>query len=144
MLAQDYKFHFVNNSGVQLDFNGNSANEKIDLDLLAWKLDSNGAKVDGSEVNLAYSAADIADGGSAEFTGQDNSTNLQLGLHGRFTVQTDNASAAGPVDLYLEYTTDGGTTFPSDAANFDPEQDLILVASVTLGGAQTRAVNFEL
>jgi hypothetical protein len=147
MLAQDYKFHFVNNLGVDMDLSTNSSAEKIDLDLMAWKRNSSGALVYGSEVNLAYSAADIADGGSAEFTGQDNSSNLQEGVHGIVRVETDDATASGTVDIFVEWTTDGGTTFPSDAADFDCEQDAEHVCSVPIvgdGAGYVRSRSFEI
>jgi hypothetical protein len=147
MLAQDYKFHFVNRLGVDMDLSSNSANEKIDLDLQTYELGADGALSYNSEVNLAYSAADVSYNGSAECTGQDNSATLAYGLHGRLTVETDDPSADGTVDLYIEFTTDGGTTFPSDAADWDAEEDGIFVCSVKLvgdGAGYVRSTPFEI
>lgn len=146
MLTDFFKFHFVNNTGVQLDFQNNSVNEKIDLDYKKWKFDSNGALSFDVVTNLAYTATDVANGNSAEFAADDNSTDKNLGLHGVLTVQTDNPSADGTVDLYLDWSYDGGTTYASDAADFNPEEDLIWVASARIvgdGAGYVRAVNFE-
>ena len=146
MLPQDYRFSFENRTGVQLDFNGNSANEKIDLDFKPWKRDSNGALVYASEVNLAYSAADIADTAGAAFTDQDNATNLNDGVFGILTVLTDNASADGAVLLYVEWASDGtGTVFPSDLADFVRSEDAILLGALNIvgdGAGYTRAIIF--
>lgn len=152
MLPQDYKFHFINNTGVQLDFNGNSANETIDLDFLKWKRDADGAITynSGGETNQAYSATDVADAGSAEFPGVDNATDLFDGVHGRLTVKTDNATADGLVELYVEWTSDGGTTFPSDAADFDASRDLgpplavLEIVGDGAGYARSKAFSFSL
>lgn len=133
MLPQDYKFHIVNKTGVQLDFSSNSANEKADLDFTKWKRDANNDITYDSETNLALSS-DVANDGSDEFTAQDNSTDKYEGLFGRLTIETDNASADGYVQLYAEWTGDGGTTFPSDAADFDPEKDLVLLGSLEIVG----------
>jgi hypothetical protein len=147
MLAQDYKFHFVNNLGVDMDLSSNSANEILTLDLQTWEIGASGLLAYNSEVNLSYSATDIANGVSAEFTGQDNSATLAYGLHGVLTFQTDDATASGTVDLYVEFTTDGGTTFPSDAADFVCEEDLIFVCALNIvgdGAGYVRATGFEL
>ena len=144
MLARNYKFHIVNNSGVQLDFSTNSAAEKSRISLRRWKFASDSSLSYESAEVTQDASADVANGASFEFAALDNSTDKYLGLHGRFRVETDNVSASGTVDLYVELTTDGGTDYPSDEGGFDPEVDLIQVASVTISGAQAREVNFEL
>ena len=144
-LPRNYKFHFVNNLGVDMDLSSNSANETITLTLRHLKYDSSGAlEYAGSETSLTYSAADVADGGSAEFTAQANNTDLFVAADCEVQVVTDDATAAGYVDIYWEWATDGGTTFPSDAAQFDPEQDLQPLASVRIDGADARTVPFRI
>lgn len=146
MLAREFKFHFVNNLGVDMDLSSNSANEKIEVNFKKWKFTS-GALVYNTEDALTFSASDVADGVSAEFTADDNSSDLHLGLHGEMNVLTDDASASGTVDLYVEFSTDGGTTYPSDAADFVPEEDLIPVVSLNIvgdGAGYKRSINFAL
>lgn len=143
MLPEKFKFHFQNESNVQLDFNGNSSNEIITVKFRLWKFTSAGALSWSTEQSLTYTATDVADAAGAEFSEYDNGTNLYLGLVGNMTVQTDNAGATGFVQLLVEWPTDG-STYPSDAANFVRTQDLIGVSQVKLGGAQTRRVPFSL
>ncbi len=146
MLPEYFKFHFVNNLGVDMDLSSNAANEKIDLDYKKWKFDSNGAVERDTATALSYSATDVADGGSAEFAADDNSTDKHIGLHGVLTVQTDDVGADGTVSLYLDWSADGGTTYASDGADFIAEQDLIFVATVNIAGdgaGYIRSINFE-
>lgn len=146
MLGKNYKFHIVNNLGSDMDLSSNSSNEIIQLNFTPWKFDSSGALVYGSEIAKTFSASDVADGVSFEFSETDNGTDLNLGLVGEFNYLTDDASADGTVDLYIEDSTDGGTTYPSDAADFDPEQDLQPVASLEMtgdGAGYKRSKNFE-
>jgi len=146
MLPEYYKFHVINNSGQQLDFSGNSANEKASATLRPWKFASDGSiSYGGSEVTVLTAASDLADGGNEEGSEQDNTSNKYIGVHGYFRVETDNASADGDVTLAIEWSTDGtGGTFPSDETDFDPDVHLIPVAVVNLGGAEAKAVNFEI
>lgn len=146
MLPLDYKFHVVNNLGVDMDLSTNSANEIFELTLRKWKITSSGVLDYQTETVLTYSAADVATGTSFELTGQDNSTDLRFGVHGVIKFQTDDATADGTVDLYVEHSTDGGTEFPSDAADFDPEVDLDHVCSLRIvgdGAGYVRARNFS-
>ena len=146
MLGQHFKLHFVNNLGFDMDLSSNSANEKIEVNYKKWLITTSGALEYDSETALTYTAADVADGGSAELTADDNSTDLDWGAHGEINVLTDDASADGTVDLYVEWSTDGGTTYPSDAADFDPVADLLLVATLNIAGdgaCYKRSTNFE-
>lgn len=143
MLGHHYKFHVINQCGQTLDFSTNGANESCTAKVRRWKYDTDGSLIyEASEGAVLTAASDLADGSSEEGSDQDNTTNLYLGLEGVFTVKTDNASAAGDVTLAYEESTDGGTTYPSDAADFDPTVHLRPLAIVTLGGAETQAVNF--
>ena len=146
MLATHFKFHFVNNLGVDQDLSSNSPNEKIEVNYKKWRVNSGGVLEFDSETALTYTAADIADGGSAEFTQDDNSADLDWGLHGEMNVLTDDAAASGRVDLYVEFSTDDGTTYPSDATDFDPEVDALLVTALQIvgdGAGYKRSTNFE-
>lgn len=145
MLPHYYKLHVLNNSGQTLDFSTNSANEKAKATIRRWKFDSTGAITwEGSEGTLVTAATDLADGASEEGSNIDNSSDKYLGGEGYFRVETDNASAAGDVSLMLEASTDGGTTFPSDEADYDPDVHLVHVATITLGGAEAKGVSFSL
>jgi hypothetical protein len=146
MLAKNFRLHFVNRIGVDMDLSSNSANEIITVDLLPWKLANDGSLVYGSEINLTYSATDIANLGFALLGSIDNSVNLYLGVKGIITFLTDDASSLGSVNLYLGESTDDGTTFPSSAPDFVPAEDAILLASLQIdgdGAGYQRSMNFE-
>ncbi len=147
MLATHFKFHFVNNLGLDMDLNGNSSAEILQVNYKKWKLTTSGALEFDSETALTYTAADISDGGSAELTQDDNSTDLDWALHGEMNYLTDDSSASGTVDLYVEYSTDAGTSYPSDAADFVPTEDLLFVATLPIvgdGAGYKRSTNFEI
>ena len=147
MLPTDFKFHIVNNTGVTIEFSTDGANNTFTIKVEGWKFNSSGALVfHGSEDTwFADPTADLTDGSSLEAAAAvDNGTDLFLGAHCIASFVTD-AATAGSLDIYYEYSTDGGTTYPSDAADFDPEEDLILVASIQVGTTtEDRTVNFEM
>lgn len=146
MLGQHFKFHIVNNLGLDMDLDSNSANEVIQINWLAWKLNSSGALTWDAEETRTFTTSDIADGVSFEFAAKDNSSDLFVGLVGEMNYLTDDASAAGTVDLYVEYSTDGGTIYPSDAADFIAIEDLLHVAILNIAGdgaGYKRSINFE-
>lgn len=146
MLPRNYKFHIVNNSGVTIEFSTDDANNTFTIKGRGWKYTSAGALSYGSEQTcFADPTSDLADGSSLEAASEvDNSTDLFLGMHFIASLVTD-AATSGTLDIYYEYSTDGGTTYPSDAPDFDTEADLIYVASIPLGTTtEDRTVNFEL
>ncbi|TDI82537.1 MAG: hypothetical protein E2O80_02015 [Betaproteobacteria bacterium] len=134
MLGKFYKFHVKNNLSFDMDLSSNSANEIINLSWTPWKIKTFGAIVYGTEITKAYTAADIADDASFEFSQTDNSTDLNIGALGMLTYETDDASALGNIALYYEISTDGGTTYPSDAADFIASEDLLLVIRLQIAG----------
>jgi len=147
MLAQHFRFHIVNNIGVDMDLSSNSANEIFQLNFRKWKITTGGALEYDGEGTLTSTAADVANGASFELTADNNSTDLHWGLHGEYSFQTDDATADGTVDLYVEWSTDGGTEYPSDAADFNAEEDLQFVASLRIdgdGAGYKRSTNFSL
>lgn len=125
MLQRNFRFLIVNKTGATIQFSTDSANNTFTITGRGWKLDSEGGVTYGSEQTLMSSpGADLNNNASAEGTAVDNSSNLYFGYHCTATLTTD-AATAGTIDIYLEWSTDGGTTFPSDAPDFDPEVDLI-------------------
>lgn len=139
MLPETFKFRARNALGTLLDIAGSTDVCMIEYQL--WKRDAYGALSFSTEQSASLSA-DLADTADAAFAEYDNSSNLYEGLHGMFTVTTDDAAAAGVVELYLEWSTDGGTTYPSGAGGFDVEKDALLIAVLDLSGSQTRRINF--
>lgn len=145
-LPQFFKLHFENNLGLDMDLSSNSANEIFQVNYKKHKFAATGALVYDGETVLTFTASDVADGVSAELTADDNSADLHLGLHGEMNFETDDAAAAGTVDLYIEWSTDGGTTYPSDAADFIVSEDALHLAALTIvgdGAGYKRSINFE-
>ena len=144
MLPEHFKIHFINRLGVDMDLSSNSSNETIKVWVQRWKITSAGVVQYDTRDSLTYSAADIADGGSAEFAEIDNGgSELWHGAHCQVEVKTDDSGADGSVDVMWEWSTDG-SDYPSDASNFAAERDLEPLKQVIIGGAHTRQRNFEL
>ena len=140
MLPKNYKFHLVNNAGVLLDFDG--GNDLATIKVQPYNFSSAGALQYGSEVTVFTGSATLADGSSQAGTAQDNSSSLSIGLHCAALVQTTGA-ANGSIDVYYEYSTDEGITFPSDAADVDVETDLVYLGSISFAASGVHSINIE-
>ncbi|QNN23511.1 hypothetical protein HED60_14920 [Planctomycetales bacterium ZRK34] len=130
MLPRNYRLVVLNETGQTLDLSSNSANEKITVTLRPWKIAS-GVLYYGDEISSAGST-NLVDGGHEVLGAIDNSVNLYMGASGVLKVETDNASAAGVVSLYIEHSTDGGNTWPSGLTDFNPELHADFVAQVQI------------
>lgn len=144
MLGEHYRFHIVNNGGATVQFSTDGANNSFTIDAILWKFDSNGEVVHSTETELfADPSADLSDGSSAEGSSVDNSSNHYIGAECIAIFESD-ATLDGTIDIYYEQSTDGGTTFPSDAADFQIEEDLQLVASIRVDTNEDRSINFSI
>ena len=146
MLPKTFRFVAVNNTGQSLVFDSLA---RLSVTYEAWKFNSSGALVYASEVTTGLdtfgSGETITDGSASDFgTNQDNSSNLNLGINGTFEVTQPNNSADGSVDLYYEYSTDGGTDFPGNRPEVDIEAELTLVATITFAASGVKATNFSI
>lgn len=142
MLPADYRFIVYNDCTQQLDFSGNSANEKASVTIHPYYLNPSDGKIDRGSEATHSAATDLANG-ITEVMGTESGEEL-VGMHGVFHVETDNGNADGNVILGIEYSTDGGSTWPSAATNWDPDSDMQLVSIITLSGAESHSTNFEL
>jgi len=149
MLPKFYRFRIENQMGAQIDFSSDGANNSFIINAEGWKFDSNGALVYSSELNVFLDpTADLADAAAVEGTSQDNGTNLFLGLN-CYAIFTTDCASAGRIDIYYEYSTDGGTTYPSDAADLVESEDLKFIRSIVhpgggAGAPDVKAVNFAI
>ena len=107
MLGRNWRIHCFNGTGVNVDF---------DVQARQWKFDSSGALTFSAESEVANLT--IAASGYDEGSGVDNSTNLYIGADFEVVI-TPSASATGSVAVYIQRSTDGGTTWPSDGVG-DP------------------------
>ena len=144
MLQRDYKFHIVNNTGATIEFSTDGANNSFTILASPWKAPAGVLEYGSEQTWFADPTADLTDGASLEASSAvDNSSNLWMGAHCIATLVTD-AATDGTLQIYYEYSTDGGTTFPSDAADFDIT-DLIPAATLaSVSPDEDRTVNFEL
>ena len=137
-LPKTWRICVYNDSGVTLDFSTNEANEACKVTLEKWYAKS--GKIEHiAEVELD-AATDLADGAVEALTTQSVETNV--GFKGVIYAKTDNADATGDIVLFLEWSTDGGTTWPSAASGFDPDEDTLPVCILALGGAVERSRPF--
>ena len=132
MLPEHFRFRVLNKTGQAIQNTTDGSNNDVEVTYRRWKFASGALSwVDASEQSQ-NATSDIADDGTEELAEIDNSSDLALGMVGNFRVKTDGAGSAvdGNVLLLLDVSVDGGTTYASDAADFDPDNDLPVVASV--------------
>lgn len=130
MPLNDYfRFQAYNDSGESLD------GGDIDIYVRFWKFDSNGALSWSTELNVyngssigTTSYGTVIDAGSSE-TYYDNSSNKYLGFHGYAAVTTGTGTGDG-VDIYIQFSPDGGTDFADDGSG-------VLLCHIDTPGAST-------
>lgn len=145
VLPKYWRLRVLNSTDQTLTYD-NAA--RVSVIMTPWKMTS-GAMAYGT--NITDDTAFLNTGGSiavdaeSEGTIQDNTSNLYIGIKGIFEITADVTSTDGTIYLYLEESPDN-TNWPSDQADFDCSEDLILVATLTLSTDaedEDRAVNFD-
>lgn len=144
MSPKFFKLHILNEMGAQIDFNSDAANNVLLVELEPYKINTSGALVYGTKLDRDLgSAANLADGGSLVIsTAVDNSSNLDFGFHGWVSLESDCASA-GTISIYMEKSVDGGTTYPSDSADFVVEEDADLLCVLEHPGGSAGTPDFK-
>jgi len=144
MLADHWRFIVYNkDTTITLDFSANSANEKASAQFKRGYINPSDGLIDReSNDSTTHSAGtDLADGKKEVLTAVATEENTIM--HGIFHVETDDSGAAGDVVLGIEHSPDQGTTWPSDAADWDPDTDMTVLKTITLSGAESHSTNFE-
>lgn len=103
MLGHQYRYVAFNNTGVSVN---------VTIKERPWKFASDGTRDDAAEV-VHLSASSLGAAAYGPASAVNNSTTKYLGAHLLFTV-APSASATGTVALYVQHSTDGGTTWPSN------------------------------
>ena len=103
MLGHTYRYHV---------YNGTGASVTCTVKARAMKFASDGSRTDDTEATH-ISAVSVGAGAYSNSSTVDNSTAKQLGADVQF-VAAPGASATGTVALYLQRSTDGGTTWPAN------------------------------
>ena len=130
MLAKYWRLRVLNSTDQTLTYNDGA---RINVRCSPWKLVS-GVLTYGTTIvdDLGLIAAgSIAADAESEGDVQDNTSNVYWEINGFFEVVADLTSTDGTVYLYLE-ESDDNTNWPSDAADFDIEKHMILIATVAL------------
>lgn len=146
MLGRHWRFRIVNNTGATIQFSADDANNTFTIDGRSYLIDPSTGKIswESSEQTVfADPTSDLSDGASLAGATQDNSSDGYTGFKGIATLLTD-AAVDGQIDIYLEESTDGGSTWPSDAADFQADEDLIHVAALFCDTNDDRSVNLEI
>lgn len=145
MLAKYWRLHVYSDLDETLTYNNDA---RVGVRCSPWKFAS-GVLSYGATItdNTAFLNAGetIANGGSAEGTVQDNTTNLYLGIKGYFYVTADVSGTDGTIYLLLE-ESDDNTNWPSDQADFDVMLDCMIVCALAMSTDavdEGRAKNFE-
>lgn len=101
MLPRNYRLSAYNDSGASVD---------VTITVRRWKFDSNGAVVYEASEATVLSATGVADATLAAGNAQDNTTDGWIGLSGVLSLA--NGTGSQVVTVFLEPSTDGGTTWP--------------------------------
>ena len=123
------------------------ADARIAIRMLPWKLASGNLSY-GTVVteDLGFSAGEtIVTTAEVEGSVIDNTSNLYWGVKGIFEITADADSTDGTAYLFIE-ESDDNSTWPSDQADFDCDEDLRLIATLKMSTDavdEDRAVNFE-
>lgn len=107
-LPHTYRIQLKNECGATLAANA------VQVKLRKVKFDSSGALSFAAENTPYDHASTIADNGVASGADQDNSTDKYLGADVYIEIDFPAATNGDPVLIYLQHTTDGGTTDPDD------------------------------
>lgn len=119
MLGHTYRYQVLNGTGVSVTV---TAKER------AWKWASDGARTDASE-STRINAAIVGAGAYSNSSTVDNSSEKNLGADLLLTM-APGSSATGTVSLWLQQSTGGGTTWPSDGQG-------LLLATHTFNASST-------
>jgi len=145
MLAKFYRLRMLWVADQTLTFNDGAY---IAIRMMPWKLVS-GALTYGTVItdDLGFGAGEtIVTTGEVEGSVIDNSSNLYYGVKGYFEVAADLSSTDGTAYLYLEESDTDGSDWPSDQTDFDIDEDLKLIAALTMSTDavdEARGTNFE-
>lgn len=129
MLAPYWRLRVLNSTDQTLTY-ANAA--RINVRMRPWKLVSGTLTYGASIVDdMGFTTGTIIATGESEGDVQDNTSNVYWGISGFFEVIADATSTDGTVYLYLE-ESDDNTNWPSDAADFDIEEHMTLIAALAL------------
>lgn len=93
-------------------YNGTGVTVTVTIDEIRWKFASDGSLTFSAE-QTPLSASAISTVSYGNSSGINNGTDKYIGAH--LTVLFDvSSSATGLVSVFLQRSTDGGTTWPSD------------------------------
>jgi hypothetical protein len=129
MLAKYWRLRVLNSTDQILTY---AAGARVNIRISPWKLAS-GILTYGTTIvdDMGFTSGTIAIDGESEGDVQDNTSNKYWGINGFLEVIADLSSTDGTAYLYLE-ESDNNTDWPSDAADFDIEKHMTLVAVLAL------------
>lgn len=102
MLPDTYRYAAYNDSGASSD---------VTVEEQAWKFASDGS-VTYATTTTQMNAVTVSDGTQGEGSTVDNSTNKYIGA--TLSVSATGSGTAGVITIFLEFSPDGGTTWPID------------------------------
>ncbi len=104
MLGHTYRYQAYNGTGVSVT---------VTVKDRKWKFGADGALSNAAAETTQFAAVSVATGSYSNGSTVDNNADKYLGADLTVTF-APGASASGTVALYLQRSTDGGTTWPGD------------------------------
>lgn len=120
-LGRNYRWQVYNGTGVSVTCTVKTRD---------WKFDSSGALAPRSTEVTHINAVSVGAGAYSNPNNVDNSTDLMIGADVTFTF-APSASATGIVALFLQKSTDGGTTWPDNGKGFQVAAEQFSASSST-------------
>jgi hypothetical protein len=141
-LPSYYKLVIANGTGVNLDLDGS---DTLVISGLPWNRNSSGALVYGSEFSFGTFTTDIGIAGVFAGSAINNTSTLYEGVFCIVELGAESTNPDGPLMFYLDWSTDGGTTYASSGADFDYARcakDLMLVGVMNPEGDGDDVINY--
>lgn len=127
MLGHTYRVQAYNGTGVSCT---------VAVTGRRFKFDSDGAITFDTE-STEFASAAVSNGSASSGVTRDNSSDKFVGGEFTITATIGSGSPSGNVEIYVQRSTDGGTTWPSDRSGR-------LVASIPFSATGTKRRNFSL
>lgn len=128
MLGHFYRYQAYNATGVSVT---------VTIKGRAWKFASDGSRTDDTETTY-ISAVSVGAGAYSSSSSVDNSgsSDKQLGEHLAITF-APGSSATGAVSAYIQFSTDGGSTWPANG------RGILIASNYFVASAASVTINAE-
>lgn len=144
MIGAQVQLIAVNSANATIQFGTFPGNNIFTVFGQGYKFGTTGKEYTAAQAVFPSPTADVPNGGVVKSTFTiDTVASEEIGM--LFTARLETIDAVdGTWDIYQQWSVDGGISYPDSAADFNAQEDLILVGSIMLSGASVRSINFKI